>query len=393
MKQSNKYNFPIEGTSYQLLLTPKQYSALHTEERTSFAQLCKMIGVSSHDREAILFDIIVKEYEKEVAYCTDYAPSVAASLRDRFAPLIEKGDFWELFRMSVAQYRDDVVAELSKQSSSLPINYPYLRRLATQLDFVVPELNNIHGLKELLSSWPWISLFDMNLNAFAQRSRQGPLAGIPILCVYEQLFVSIRAFAEVFTRVVLTDPITPAALSTVRSVANNPEFMRVCADSLSIVFCKSPELRLSPEYPGLSKWTEYGGSLQGLVSVGGTFFVWFHEYGHVLRGHFDISHSLELEHEADDFAARTLAGFMSSASAPDRFFANWGVVVVFVIIAIVEASQGKETSHTHPPALDRMKRTIRTLDRDSSRLTQLAQSLIAACNPTLSRYWGCVVDW
>lgn len=387
------YDPPPSDISYQLILTPQQQSALQTEERTSFAQLCKKIGVQSHDREAILFDAIVQEYEKQVTYCADRIPEIVASLRDRFGPLVAKRDFWGLFRESVARYREAVVDDLVGQASSLPINYPYLTRLATQFGFVVPEASNTPGLRELLLSWPWISLFDMNVNAFVQRRRQGLLAGVPVLCVYEQFFTSIRAFAEVFTRVVLADPITPATLSTVESIADSPAFMRVCADCLSIVLCESPELRLSGEYPALSKWSQYGSSLENLVALGGSFFVWFHEYGHVLRGHFDMSPSPELEHEADDFAARALAGSWSSASAPDRFFVDWGVIVAIVIVAIVDATQGRRVAYTHPLAIERMKRTVRTMGGDYSGLSQLARCLVTACNPTLRHYWGCVVDW
>lgn len=160
--------------------------------------------------------------------------------------------------------------------------------------------------------------------------------------------------------------------------------------SLQFLFCDSAVINL-PE-PALSFVGERRKILPMLLAAvdGAQSFVWFHEYGHLLKGHLRRRPSPTIEFEADDFAI-----VVTGNPTQKKGLSSWaflGVVFLFLALIAIEERNGGGAHESHPPARERLQRLLQRIERSNRVFTRTAMSAAAALNTVLEAKWDFRVE-
>lgn len=376
--------------SYHMNLTPQQREQIAATERASFMQMCKRAGVPSDEYERGALRGLQREVEQTLqalmAWCdTDGGES-------GFDEILRTSDFWVARRLVTESRRASIVDNIIEAVDELPINDKYVDRLARALspDECTPKQSVGHAVRVLLRLVPTISLFGGEFNARVWK--ESVFDGMPCVCVYETLHATVAWMANVLTlALVRGEPaqgVWPANAAACAQVATDPSHMELCHKSFDLVAGTALTIQGPIEYTAMSEQSPEWTAIHRLIEAGAQGFVWYHEFGHLLLGHFDRRPSHDIENEADSFAFSLLHHQFSEDGWLE--WGCFGAVITMFTLVVLEASRGQRHCSSHPPAETRLRRLLSWAEEhvDSKVVSELARNLAIVCNPTLEQKWG-----
>jgi hypothetical protein len=355
-----------------------------TIEVASFERFCKKLGVSPQEK----MTEYLRNMKEENLKCKNEFKSlgkevpVRADLEDALA----RDDYWGAIHALTDEDKIDCVTSIASNAGPGWYNYPYLERLARQQNLPAPKqdtsINSFLNLMQLMLWVPHINLFEMEVNAFFFYNDSD--TGIPFLCVYEHLITTIVGFSQiVFPAIFNTQEdgsLELASPEIIQRRAQDIEFMRACRSVLDIIFCKAAEATVERRSFGHTADNWY---YITTASTSAQLFVWYHEYGHFLRGHADIGPCHRAEYEADEFATHML--FKEGKVDPNLI--QWkciGIAIVFSILIILNKHRGTSVSDSHPTPSERVER-LSTKWRTPI-FHDVVERLALAIEPTLKQW-------
>lgn len=347
----------------------------------SFARSCAEIGVAPEDAAAQRMDQMRQEVDEVLAVCAAKGEAIPPTILD-LQEALNKGDFFRALRQLTIQEKLYLAMDMTKIAHLLPIDFAYLQTLAQRCGLPSLSRDSAYEFAQFILSTPHVDLFDMEFNAFV--SKQTVFNGQPYVCVYQQLFAASTAFSNVVLPALFCTnergEVTVASEQELQRRSVEHGFMDACKIPLQVVFSERQHAQGScPSFdPTAGDWFYRHLILSGTVD-----FVWYHEYGHLLMGHLEREPALDLEFEADAFAARALlATFHEKPEA-----AHWrviGAIGTLMILLILERRRLKHGARSSARA-----RLQRVQDHYEGLLTPVAKGIATLCNPSLHGSWGC----
>jgi len=132
-----------------------------------------------------------------------------------------------------------------------------------------------------------------------------------------------------------------------------------------------------------------------MINEGSMQMVWFHELGHLFRGHLELSQSHAIEFEADHFAFAALA--QTEHYKLREFYLGLGALTPLVLLDIMETIDGSTEGRSHPSAKRRLNAALTFLRRVNPAMARNGHKFLLAvaalCNPTLQKNWGVSIGY
>lgn len=350
----------------------------------SFARYCAEIGVAPEDAARQRMEQIRQSADESLAALAAKGAAIPQTVLD-FQETVKKGDFFRALRQLTIQEKLYFAMEMTKITHLLPINFAYLQTLAQRCGLPSLSRDSPFEFAQFILSTPHVDLFDMEFNAFV--SKHTVFNGRPYVCVYEQLFAAATALCSVVLPCLFwtnqRGEVTVASEHELQRRSVEQDFMDACKMALQVVFSERDSAQVSyPRFdPTATDWF-----YRNLMLSGATDFVWYHEYGHLLMGHLEREPALDLEFEADNFAARALlATFHEKPEA-----AHWRVTGAIGMLMVLLILEGRQPTHgTHPSAPARLQRVQ---DHYEGLFIPVANGIATLCNPSLHDSWKFEID-
>ena len=371
-----------------IILTEDEAKAIHAIERESFERYCQLILQEPSDYQ----NVLVQEIRQSITAHFDALPPGIpkpdeAWLRSN-CPVLFIDDYWQAREYLTSGHRKLVVAAIIGARHSVIINEDYLRRVARERGFVCPELIDDGWLTRFLESCPTILLCEMDFNAFV--SRRSEIRNVPSVTFSDLLHASLQNL--IMSTLQVAVDFSPDGTADVRSVeeagalARTPVFREALRASIQMLLCESAriDLPVSIRTFGGSRRSQLMPIMQAVAAAQN--FVWFHEFGHILKGHLLGGPCPQYEYEADAFAVAVT----TDPTAP-RGMLTWsflGVVLLLLALRILERRYGDSPSDTHPPVLDRLSQILGRIEQRNLTFSRIAASATAAFNAVLNDHWG-----
>lgn len=386
----------ITGNVKQFTLTATQEERIADLQRDSFNGACQDMGVNPSQFQDFLLMVSKEKIRRAIDQVSKANPHVDAGTVSANDPLLSAPDWWSFKGMQLTLDAQRVFDHMMSCADKLPIDHAYLQRTARALGISDQEHDDSQFLLCFLQAIPRVCLYGVKFNAFVDPTLDGSL---PYVGVYEHLISSCEAFLELVLKQVLwhdsaresaefvdhdecgrrgTDRIFIEALSTCLNCAMQKRDAMLLDEGLALS-TGEPQLQF-PLVMAL------GGSAE---------FAWYHEYGHLLRGHLERPSCQQLEFEADEFALMVLSLTQYGGKASD--VVSWwhvmGGVSVLLLLGIVEKILGQGPSMSHPLGVERIASFLSHMSGSAAELfVRYICCTNEVCRATLKHYWGLDVD-
>lgn len=378
------------------LLRPDFTERLVAQERLAFAAYCNQRGDDPSASEKAVLRAIKQEQERWIEHLSLKSVPIPPKLQAYLTSVLSSTDLWSAKHLISSSIREGYCRSIVREISRLPINHTYVRKLSHELHLSKDTSNEAKVIQNLVISIPFFHRFDLQFNAFV--SRESLVDGVPCICIYEILKTVTDFFPHLILPVILKEAqgaidVMPSAECQV--LASQPDFMfslKSCFDALFGGFDYIAVLRCIRTSSHLSM----GKEIRTLIAEGAQDFIAYHEYGHLLGGHFAIGPCRKVEDEADFFAILMIT---SKGNFSDEFwfFRLLGAVSLHILLLILEQKYGEVNDSTHPSARDRMWLLMEALNLAVNSsvvpiLRSYVENIVTACNPTLKMGWGFTID-
>lgn len=380
----------------QFTLTAKQRKRIADLERESFTRECQRMGIEPSQFEDFLLTISKKSIRQTIAQVSKANPHVDCAELFADDPMLNAPDWWSFKAVQLNLDAQRVFEQIMSCAHRLPIDHAYVQRTALALGIIQKGQANSPMLLAFLQAIPRVCLYGLEFNAFVDPTLDGTL---PYVGVYEHLISSCEGFIELVLKYVLWhDSARDRAELVDRDECRRRGADRIFIDALSACLNYAAErqdaaiwdkrLSISTGEPQLQ--------LPLRMAVGGSVeFAWFHEYGHLLRGHIERPHSHQLEFEADEFAFMVLS--LDQDGGSDSETVSWwkvmGGLSLLFLLAILEKILGQGPSLSHPPGVERMASLFLHMTQSAAEF--FVKYIICAnelCGATLKECWAIDVD-
>ena len=332
-------------------MTETQNKLLYEKEVSSFQRHCIECGWDPKNKEKEFYDQYISSTQKAMNGTIERGvPKEIAE--DAFRGLLQNKNYWDLLRWTTREKKQQIIGEISKAIRRIPSNYSYLSKLSGLMKLPKPSKENPDSIIVLIKNIPVMNIFELDFNAFV--IGRTTISNIPFVCYYTLLPGLIDHFVNIFL-----SALTPAKANeyidfpsneALRITAKNPEFMVCCMSGMLSLIGAAADLYKIPSMYFSEKHPQLGPELFSAL-CGSSYFVSFHEYGHILLGHIEMAHTLDLEHQADIFALQVLL-----ESEKDKKLLSWRILGVAILYNVFEMLNCLDPplDKTHPTPTERV---------------------------------------
>lgn len=356
---------------------------LREAEQRSFENYCRLVGLSQSEAEEHLLPPLREKVQRLLRFVQNQVSVAAAErLSDSkiFSSVIDS--YVDVNRVFTEEDKSYYIERVISSADRLPINFGYLASLADQLQVPEPKVDNSDSLRPVLQSILAFNLFEPEFNAFI--TGKSKFRNIPAVVVYPFLSGTLWEILNVVIPItgLFGDPLSDAE---VNELASRPRFMEVCLSCFDAILCGGFFAKSYNDIDRLSSMGDAEEMHLDIINGGAWDFVWLHEYGHLLLGHLDRPAGHDVEHDADSFAIRALALNPLYEKRPEVFpLVCVGVITLLLVVHILQVSQDKAESETHPSTMSRLYNYL----GDQELKWFIARRIVAGLRPTCQSRWG-----
>lgn len=362
-----------------LTLSSRQRRKIEDYQQRSFEDYCARCGYEVDEHAALLLDLVRKKLDAL------FSEIALEDHPDSLKQMREASSVWEVKRIGWEIRRTQHVSVIMENAVHLPIDYDYLIALSDRVGLPQPDPQRPESIRDIVDAVPVICSWDWEFNAFVT---PGPLVGDgPCICIQEALLSVCEIFsAHIAPRVFEGGSKKGRLVSPkrVEELASQPALMLDIRDCLRLAMGKS---NYSKQRAPAVENTITGTA--SAITEGAIAAVWYHEFGHLLRGHFGQHASHRVELEADECAFKLLA-----AQDPPKL-AVWsclGGLLVLLVIELIAKARNQPEGTSHPSGRRRIETALRILADERHEIVAPVQAYLNAianlCRPTLREYWG-----
>jgi len=368
-----------------LRLSDRQARHLAKLKKQSFHRYCEEHRYSPDEHEEFLLKL-VKSDLRRIATAQGY--DSYDQYPDDMKSVIDSTDYWAVTCDAHKRRASQIAEEIVKSQDLLPINWDYVKNLADELELKYTDKDEL--IRNVITGLPHIPTFEVEFNAFV--GKELLVDNIPCVCVHESLPTASRSFIDVLSGGMFhfnpdRNGVELRNLSELIEISRDKKFMEVCKTCMEMIFGRSTGAVLYEKYLASLSTPELFLPVR-TITTSAHYFVWLHEYGHLLMGHLLREPCHEVEYEADNFAWRVVEA--KAAGNPHQGpYLRFGAFSMLNIFQLIEIVQNSIESESHPTARKRIRRLIRLVkEEDAAEIRGVISSMLTLFQATAEYHYN-----